>query len=320
MQTGSFDKAIDSATRAVELSGHSGNIGYAARALVSQQFSYLYKADFDKVFGLKEDVLRMMAEQFDLLTYVRSFLATSIAFTWCGRWDEAIKNGEKALNVSQHYSANSQISNASNFIALSSAFKGDLKRAIEYGEMAVKSAPSPAYLAWAQCTLAYTWCRAGEFDKGIEILNFYVQIFRAGHSVFSEIHYAACLAEGYLLAGKYDKAEQISRENLELTERCGAKFFIGWNNLLLAEVAMEKDFSQASTHLEKCITIFKETKAENMLAKAYAAFGRLYKKQGDVVQAREYLTKALEIFTRLGTLIDPDKVKKELADLSPVHE
>jgi flagellin-specific chaperone FliS len=94
---------------------------------------------------------------------------------------------------------------------------------------------------------------------------------------------------------------------------------MGWDYLLLGEVALEKDITQASSHIEKCITIFKETKAENMLAKAYAAFGRLYKKQGDIVQARDYLTKALEIFTRLGTLIDPDKVKKELAEL-PLDE
>ena len=33
-------------------------------------------------------------------------------------------------------------------------------------------------------------------------------------------------------------------------------------------------------------------------------------------RAREYLTKALEIFKRLGTLIEPDKVSKELAELS----
>ena len=95
----------------------------------------------------------------------------------------------------------------------------------------------------------------------------------------------------------------------------GQSIYMGWNHLVLGEVALEKDLSQASPHLEKCITIFKEIKAENMLAKAYAALGRLYKKQGDVAQAREYLTKALEIFTRLGTLIEPDKVKKELADL-----
>jgi len=33
------------------------------------------------------------------------------------------------------------------------------------------------------------------------------------------------------------------------------------------------------------------------------------------LQAREYLIKALEIFERLGTLIEPENIRKELADL-----
>jgi len=32
-------------------------------------------------------------------------------------------------------------------------------------------------------------------------------------------------------------------------------------------------------------------------------------------QARPYLTKALEIFEKLGTLIQPDKVRKQLVEL-----
>jgi hypothetical protein len=33
-------------------------------------------------------------------------------------------------------------------------------------------------------------------------------------------------------------------------------------------------------------------------------------------EARKYLSEALEIFERLGSLIEPDKVKKELAELT----
>jgi flagellin-specific chaperone FliS len=43
--------------------------------------------------------------------------------------------------------------------------------------------------------------------------------------------------------------------------------------------------------------------------------GRYHKQQENVEQAREYLTKALEIFERLGTLIEPDKMREELAEL-----
>jgi class 3 adenylate cyclase len=51
------------------------------------------------------------------------------------------------------------------------------------------------------------------------------------------------------------------------------------------------------------------------VALAYAGYGRLHKQQGNTAQAREYLTRALEIFERLGTLGEPDKVRQELAAL-----
>ena len=45
----------------------------------------------------------------------------------------------------------------------------------------------------------------------------------------------------------------------------------------------------------------------------------IHKQQGNKEQAREYLTKALDIFARLGTLIESDKVRKELAELPTEH-
>ena len=44
--------------------------------------------------------------------------------------------------------------------------------------------------------------------------------------------------------------------------------------------------------------------------------GRYHKQQGNTKQARKYLTDALEIFERLGTLIEPDKVREELEGLA----
>jgi hypothetical protein len=37
--------------------------------------------------------------------------------------------------------------------------------------------------------------------------------------------------------------------------------------------------------------------------------------KGQIAKARQYLTNALEIFERLGTLIEPVKVKKVLTEL-----
>lgn len=318
MQMGSFDKALHFAKKAVEFTERAGNFEQAARAFVTQQACYLVKGDFDKVFALKKDVLRMLSKQFNLYACIRSFAVTSLSFAYCGRWAEAIKEGRDAITVSQQYSDNSHISLSAWAISSALAHQGDLRQAIDYGEMAVKTAPSPAYGAYGQCSLSYAYCRAGEFDKGIGTLDFHIQILHAKRFMMAEIGFAPFLAEGYLLSGNHGKAEQTARQALEIAERCGARFYVEYDNLLLGEALLETNLHNALPHLEKCIPFFKEIKAENMLAKAYATLGRFHKKKGDVGKAKEYLTKALSLFEHLGTLIDPDKVKKELAELKEI--
>ena len=51
------------------------------------------------------------------------------------------------------------------------------------------------------------------------------------------------------------------------------------------------------------------------MALLYAGYARLHKRQGRLAEARDYLARALEIFERLGTLIEPDKVRAELAEM-----
>jgi hypothetical protein len=67
---------------------------------------------------------------------------------------------------------------------------------------------------------------------------------------------------------------------------------------------------------EQRIGFFKEIKAQNELALTYAGYGRLHRRKGDIIRAREYLTEALKILEHLGTLIEPDKVQKELEQLT----
>lgn len=91
--------------------------------------------------------------------------------------------------------------------------------------------------------------------------------------------------------------------------------YVAQAHRLLGEIALKTNLDQAGPRFEKSIAIFREINAKNELAPAYVGYGRLHKQQGNIAQAREYLNQALEIFERLGTLIDPDKVREELAGL-----
>ena len=123
------------------------------------------------------------------------------------------------------------------------------------------------------------------------------------------------LGEGYWLAGEDGEAKRTLEDCLEMAERCGTRYYLGIAHRFLGEIALKNDLSQAAPHFEKSIDVLREIKAENELALAYAGYGRLHKQQGQIEQAGKYSTKALEIFERLGTRIEPDKVREDLAEM-----
>jgi tetratricopeptide (TPR) repeat protein len=258
-----------------------------------------------------------MEQQFNLRWYIRALGAASRACSHIGRWDEAMEAGQKALNVAEEFSNNSLFSFVAWFMSTGYTWKGDLGRGIEYGELAVQKAQTPYNKALGQKALAWAWCRAGESKRGIEVLTALLPIFR-GRFMPSEIPHICNLGEGYWLAGEHDKAKQTLEEGLKITERCGARYYSAFVQRLLGEIALRTNPTQSVAHFEKSISVFSEIKAESELAMAFAGYGRLHKRQGNIMQARSYLGKSLEIFERLGTLIEPDKVREELAGLPEV--
>jgi class 3 adenylate cyclase/tetratricopeptide (TPR) repeat protein len=312
---GYLDQAVQTATKAIELCEAAGNAEGAGMAYLVMQWSHIYRGDYEQALALKEQILRMMDRPFNLRWHVWALVSPSWAYFQLGRWDEAVEAGEKALRVAEEFSNDSLISFTGWAITWAYTLKGDLERAVEYGEMAVQKAPTPADRAWAQVFLASAWCRAGEPRRGVEVLAKIAHVLRAARFMIGLVPTALYLGEGHLLAGEYDKATQSLEECLKLAERCGMRYYIGGAHRLLGEVALKANLSLAAPHFEKSIGVCQEIKAENELALAYSGYGRLHKQQGRIAQAREYLTKALETFERLGTLIEPDKVRKELADL-----
>jgi tetratricopeptide (TPR) repeat protein len=150
------------------------------------------------------------------------------------------------------------------------------------------------------------------------MLESLVPMYQAAHFLGGEVYGRALLGEGYWLAGEYGKARETLEKCLQLAESHGIQYYVAQAQRLLGEVTLETNPEQAKSYLETSLAISEELKTENELALAYSGYGRLHKQQGEMVQAREYLTKALEIFERLGTLLEPEKVREELKGLPEV--
>jgi tetratricopeptide (TPR) repeat protein len=226
-----------------------------------------------------------------------------------------VEEGKKAFEIAEEFSDSGHSCFAASRIANAYTFMGDLDRAIEYGELALKRATAPTFEAWARSSLASAHCRTKQADKGVDVLAELTAIYRseglAGYELLSGGH----ICEGYLLLKQYEKTKIAAEGLLEVASQCKAKWHIARALRFLGETALKTDPDEAPPHFEKAISLFREIKAENELALAYSGMGRFHKQQGNTEQAREYLTDALEIFERLGTLIEPDNVRKELAEL-----
>jgi predicted ATPase len=313
---GHYDQAIQTLTKAAELCEAAGNAEDAGHAYAYLILSHSDRGDYDRVLALKEELLRTMEQSFNVRLYVRGLSGTQHAYSYLGRWDEAVEEGKKALSVAEEFSDNSLISLAASHLSLTYSWKGDLGQAVVYGELAVQKAPTPGDKARSQRSLGWALCRAGEPNSGIELLTAAIlPIFRAGGFMAFETPLRCYLSEGYWLAGEADKARQKLEEGLEMADRCGARYYVGFAQRLLGEIALKTNPAQAALCFEKSIAVLQEIKAENELALAYVGYGRLHKQQNQIAQAREYLMKALEIFERLGTILEPDKVRETLAEL-----
>ncbi|MBC2717818.1 MAG: AAA family ATPase [Desulfobacteraceae bacterium] len=314
---GHFDQSIETGTKAIEFSNAAGSPESAYNAYFPIILSYACTCQYDKTHELNKEIQSMLEKQFDLRVYVYSFWAVSLAFMIVGQFDKAIQAAQKALKMAEKYSDNGSISISSTNIAVTHCHKGDIAQALEYAEMGVSKAQTPVYQIRARTVQAWILCHAGESRQGTETLSANLPVIQMSNYLAFEVSTLYYLGEAYWLAGEYDKATQTLKDLLKLSERCKMKRFPGIAYYYLGEIALKTDPQQARAYFKKSIDIFQAVKAEDFLARAYAGYGRFYKQQGDIDKAREYLTKALEIFERLGILNQPEKVKKELADLPP---
>src|SRR5262249_31703552 len=178
---GYFNQAIQTLTKAAEFCEAAGKAEDAGLAYDCWEWSHMWKGDYDQALTLKEDVLRMLAQRFNLRWYLFAVTGASLAYTALGHWDHAVEDGHKALRMGEEFSDPSVISFAALILSWAYTARGDLVRALEYAELGVRNALTPADKNWAQSLLGWAWGRAGEPRKGVELLAEALAMNRSGH-------------------------------------------------------------------------------------------------------------------------------------------
>jgi tetratricopeptide (TPR) repeat protein len=231
---------------------------------------------------------------------VWAFVTEAWACTCLERWDGAIENGDEALKVAEEFSDNSLISFAACVICQAYCFKGELDRAIKYGELAVQKAPTPGDKIWAQGFLAMAWCRAGKLQQGIETLVKVIAAHKRGRFQFGEVGYTSVIGFGYFMAGEYDKATQNLQESLEIAESSGMEWFIGLAHLFLGIVALKTNPTRAAYHFEQSKISFEVVAADSPFMEFLR--GNILITKGNLRQGGKVLEDVSEVFLKNGSI------------------
>ena len=312
---GNFSQSIKNRSKALEIFTALNNTKRVANAYIGLQWSYMFKGNYNEVFAFRDKTLNLMEKQIIPYEYVYAVLGASYAYANLGRWNESLKEANKGLEIAKKFSDNSLLAVAALHLSRTFILKGDIDKAIEYGEMAMQKAPTPGDQAWAQSVLAWAWSLSGELKKAIDFWEGLAPLMRAVRYEPGAVQTMVLLVQGLLLAGDLDKAKKTIEECIELAESCGMKLYLGRSHCLLAEINLKINPKQTVSHLKKSVAILQEIKAAPFLARAYTVYGRYYNNKGQIRHAKEYLNKALSIFEQLGNHTELETIRKEIADL-----
>jgi class 3 adenylate cyclase len=299
---GNYDQALQTSTKAAELCETEGDYQYAGLAYNYLQWTYLCKGDFEQVLTFKEKTLQTLEQRFNLRVYVWALVSASWAYASLHRFEEAEEEGKEGLRVAEEFSDSSLISFSAWVISVGYLLKGELGQAIEYGELALQRAPTPADKMWTQGILAMAWCRAGKPHQGVEILAQTVSAQKAGSFRFGAVGFAGMLGEGYYSVGEYDKATQALQECLELAESSGMKYWMGIAHLRLGQMALKTDSVQAAHHFEQGIAFFRKTKAHPSFIEFVRSMILLAK--GNLTQGVKVAEGLCDVFLENGSMWD----------------
>jgi tetratricopeptide (TPR) repeat protein len=112
--------------------------------------------------------------------------------------------------------------------------------------------------------------------------------------------------------GNYDKAEGLFQKSLKLRTELGnrAGIAISWSVLGDNELK-RKNFQAAETWLKQALPVMKDLKMDWHIAQTNWGLAQVFRARSDNPQAQEHYSIAHDLFTKLGTKGDLEKIEKE---------
>ena len=269
--------ALENFDRCLNMSKKTSNVKGMADAYYGIGYIYRRTGQLNKALDDYNKSLECYEKLDDMSGIGKAYIDTGNTYIDRGEYGKAIDLFKKALKMFEKSGNRYETVRAYNNIGVCYVQSGRINKAIEYCEKQIKLAEEIGFvrlLANGLNTLSFIYNRKGEPDKAAVYIEKTLPMLKR-------------LGDRYILAGGYI--------NLACT------------------LYLRKNWEESAENFNKSIRIGMEINSPDVLSQAYFHFAKMYKLNGDILNAKKQFENALKCYEKLGNKEKVKEIKKELS-------
>jgi tetratricopeptide (TPR) repeat protein len=240
------------------------------------------------------------------------------ALSELGRFDEAIGHAEAAVRIAEAADHPWTLYLGLFGLGLAHLRHGDLPRAIRVLERGLELCRTWQFVIGtpqAAAALGAAYALAGRADEARPLVAGALEEFRGRPNHSSPAIILLCAGMTSLPAGRLDEARSHTREALALTRRLRARGSEAHALHLAGDIASTggaEDAAEAEGHYREALPLAGELRMRPLVAHCHLGLGKLCRRTGDDVKAREHLATAVTMYREMGMGFWLEKADAEL--------
>ena len=238
------------------------------------------------------------------LLSVRAYLAFTLAEL--GMFDEGDADGHEAIRIAEALDHPYSIVFACLGLGYLNSVRGELSPAVRLCERAVALCRDwniTVYTPHVMASLGHVSAWSGHVGEGVSWLKRAMTAYEsAGIGLFHSLS-VVHLGEAYLLADRVEDARASADRALKLTRERGERGHEAWALRILGEISGHDDplkVEEAHAHYTEAFAFATELDMRPLVAHCHLGLGKLYRRTGNGVKAKEHLTTASTTYREMG--------------------
>ena len=308
---GAQDRAIESGQRTLALATALSDLALTVATNFYLGRVYLAQGDYARAIDLLGRNAAMLEgervyECFGVAGFPsvlsRVWLAWGLAER--GEFHEVAARVEEGLRIAEARDHTFSLIGACFGAGLASLRKGDLGRAIlvlERGLGLCREWNVPVWFSYVASHLGYAYALSRRIADSLALLQQVVEQDRSNRRTVDYSLWLVWLSEAHLLAGQMTSATDFVRRALDFSREHNERGHQAWALRTLAEVSAHQEPPDIGTaeHYRHASALASELGMRPLVAHCHLGLGKLYRRTGQLEQAREHLATATTMYREM---------------------